>query len=91
MNVVVLNGKSKNKATKNEGNNIIHVRMSNGVSRRDTKQRKQKQRRHRGNGHGYGLREPPSEDPSKNTQHVPACRLPIELHTYTYNSAQERS
>lgn len=59
MDVVMLNSNSKYEGSKNKGNDIIHVGLSNLISRRDPKEGKEEERRHGGDGHRDSLSDPP--------------------------------
>ena len=72
MYVIVLNSQSKYETSKDEGNHIIHISFRNIVAGSNPEEGKEKEGRHGSDGHRNGLREPPSEHPRQNTQHVPA-------------------
>lgn len=89
MNVVMLNSKSKNKASKNKGDDIIHVSPCHVICGSYPEEREEEERGHGGYGHGDGLGEPPGEHPGQDAQHVPAGggRGPIHLDEETDKGA----
>lgn len=90
MDVVMLNSKSKYEASKNKGNHIIHVGVSNIICGSDSKEGKEEERRHGGDGHRHSFSDPPSKHPSKNSQHVPAGHRAIKLHKKADEGAEQR-
>ncbi|KAM1456315.1 hypothetical protein ACFX1R_006424 [Malus domestica] len=51
----MLNGESQNKASKNKGNNIVHVRAGNIICRGNSEEREEEERRHCGNWHNIAV------------------------------------
>lgn len=77
MDVVVFDGESEDEATEDEGDDVIHVRTRHIIRRRDSEEREEEEGRHGGDRHRNGLRQPPSENPDKNGEHVPRRRRVI--------------
>lgn len=90
MDAVMLNSKSKYEAPKNKGNDIIHVGVSNLISRSDSEEGEEEERRHGGDGHRHSFSNPPGEHPGKNTHHVRAGHRAIELYKKADEGAEER-
>lgn len=73
MDVVAFNGESEDETTQDEGNDVVHVRVSDGVSRGDPKEGEQKQGTHGGHRKWHGGGDPPTEDPGNHGKHVTAA------------------
>ena len=91
VHVVAFHGEGKYETSQNEGNNIVHVRVSNTISRTYPKEREQEQGAHGCHGQWHGLGDPPSENPSNHRKHPLAARWSIKLHEEAYDEGQQGS
>lgn len=70
MNVVAFNGESEDETSQDKSNDIVHVRVSDGISRGNPKQREQKQGTHGGHRKRHGGGDPPGENPGDDGEHI---------------------
>lgn len=91
VDVIVLDGESKDEAPKDERDHVVHVRPGDGICGCDPEHREQEERRHRGHWHRHGLSQPPRKHPRQHAEHVTAGHRPVEPDAEARHGAQERA